>query len=359
MWMIVDRQAGPARCGAVEKAADGRLAHRSVTPEPSANQWAALRGADGIVHVLPHGGEVVRESAQGVDTDVLGRIASTKGFLPEESRKVLDGVGRALESAPGIPQVLLCDTAFFTALPDEAALYAVPYRFSSKGIRRYGGDGLAHEWAWRRIAEPRAGGAWSRTAARPVHRVVSLRLGNRCNVAAIRDGKPVDTSIGFTPAEGLPTDVASGDVDPTLVFELHSQGYSLEEIYELLCRGSGFSGYCGRPTGFLDMLRRNDPVTTEVRGIFFASLAKYLGAMLASLDGADVLAIGADAGWEALDGAMETCRRLSFLGVKARAPERREGNEPTVLTEEGSSITVVFLPAPRWMILFEHAQVHR
>ncbi len=350
MWMIVDRQAGPARRGVVEEDTDGRAAFRTLARESSADPWDDLGGIDGIAHVLPHGGEVVRDGARRIDAAAIAGLAGSDGFMPEESRRVLAEVGSALERAPRVPQLLLCETAFFTALPDEAALYAVPWRFGRQGIRRYGGDGLAHEWAWRRVAE-----LWPGTA----RRVVSLRLGNRCNVAAIRDGKPVDTSIGLTPAEGLPTDAASGDVDPTLVFELHSQGHSLEEIYELLCRGSGFSGYCGRPTGFLDLLRRDDAVTTEVRGIFFASLAKYLGATLAELDGADVLAIGADAGWEALDGAIEACQRLSFLGVKVRAPSNREGNDPVVISGPDSSIPVVFLPAPRWMILYDFLHAYR
>ena len=352
MWMIVDRQTGQTRRGVVVAGSDGQPSFRALDPDSSADPPDGPRGVDGIAHVLPHGGEIVRDGAQRIDARVLDGIATAGGFLSEESRQVLAAVGRAVEDAPHVPQVLLCETAFFTALPEEAALYAVPYRFSRQGIRRYGGDGVAHEWAWRQAAALRPDGA---------RRVVSLRLGNRCNVAAIHDGKPVDTSIGLTPAEGLPTDVASGDVDPTLVFELHSRGYTLTEIYELLCRGSGFSGYCGRPTGFLDLLRRDDAVTAEVRAIFFASLAKYLGATLAALDGADILAIGADAGWEALDGALEACRRLSFLGVKVRAPANRKGHDPVVISGPDSSITVVFLPAPRWMILFEQAQaqVHR
>ena len=141
----------------------------------------------------------------------------------------------------------------------------------------------------------------------------------------------MDTSVGFTPVEGLPSDTASGDVDPTLIFQLHSQGFSLEEILDLLSRQSGFTGYCGRPTGFLDLIRKSDDSTRELRRIFCYSLIKYVGASLSTLDGSDVFAISAEGGWEALELILEVCHSLHFLGSARRRRPRGAGMTPSAV----------------------------
>ena len=315
-------------------------------PEEVVGQLGDLAGLQEIVHLLPHGGEVVRCPAQPVDGRLLERIGGTAGFLPEDSRRILGRTGRCLERFPGVRHVLLCDTAFFATLPEEAARYAVPYRFSREGVRRYGGDGLIHEWLWRQVS-----GRWPGK----VERLIGLRLGNRSSLAAIRAGRAMDTSVGFTPVEGLPSAAACGDVDPTLVFQLHARGSSLEEILDLLSRRSGFSGYSGRPTAFLDLVRRDDEPTRRLRRLFCYSLVKYLGAFLAVLDGADALAVSVECGWEGLDLLMEICRSLHFLGIRTAVPSRRCGEEPAVLSRKDSSLPVIFFPAERWKILYEQS----
>ncbi len=342
MWLIVD--APPE--GTEGLAVDAGRAWRVKLPEEGVPHGDSLAGLEGMAHVLPHGGEVVRTPVQRVDGALLREMGAAEGFLPEESRRVIARTIRMLERFPGIPHVLLCDTAFFGGLPVEASLYAVPYKFGAKGIRRYGRDGLIHEWVWRQVADRRANHA---------SRVISLRLGNHSNLAAIRDGRPVDTSVGFTALEGLPSDTASGDVDPNLLFHLHSKGFHVEEIIEMLSRRSGFSGYCGRRTGFADLLNAADAVTENARAIFLHAVMKYVGASLAALEGIDVLALSAENGREALPMMLEICGRLAFLGLRVETPGARDDGQPALLSRPGSSIPVVFLPTKRWVIIHQQA----
>ena len=348
MRVIIDASAEWTRYFVVEERPDGTLGLRGgcCRPEEDVDQLGDLAGLAGIVHLLPHGGELVRRPAQPADRRLLARIGGSAGFLPEDSRRILSRVGRCLERFPAARQVLLCDTAFFAGLPEEAARYAVPDRFNREGVRRYGGDGLVHEWLWRQVAGRRPG---------KVRRLIGLRLGNRSSLAAIRDGRPVDTSLGFTPVEGLPSSTASGDVDPTLVFQLHARGSSLEEVLDLLGCRSGFSGYSGRPTGLLELVRRDDGPTRALRRLFHYSLVKHLGAFLAVLDGADALAFSVECGWEGIDLVLEICRAFRFMGIRTAARPRRRGEEPVVLSRPDSSLPVIFFPTERWRILYEQS----
>ena len=351
MWVIIDAPSEWTRSYVVENDSAGRLRLRDGLrlPVNDVDQFSDLAGLEGIVHLLPHGGEVIRRSTQHIDGRALNEINDAAGFLPEDSRRILARTARFFERLPDVRHVLACDTAFFSALPEEASLYAVPYRFSRQGIRRYGGDGLIHERAWRKVS-----GRWPGK----VSRLISLHLGNHSSVTGIRDGRPVDTSVGFTPVEGLPSDTASGDVDPTLIFQLHSQGFSLEEILDLLSCQSGFTGYCGRPTGFLDLIRQSDDSTRELRRIFCYSLIKYVGASLSTLDGSDVFAISAEGGWEALELILEVCHSLHFLGIRTTAPAQGSGDEPVMLSSPDSTMPVIFFPLQRWKILYEQTLIH-
>lgn len=358
MWLILDGPPGAQDALAVD---DG-VARRVALPAEGAP--GAGSRLEGMAHVLPHGGDVVDVPVQLVDERLLRDMGASHGFLPDEARRLIARTSRMLELFPGVPHVVLCDTAFFRGLPVEASLYAVPFQLSARGIRRYGRDGLIHEWVWRQVAGLRqAPGRLQASGClpalehprAPVSRMISLRLGNHTNLAAIRDGRPVDTSVGFTALEGLPSDTASGDVDPNLLFHLSSRGFRLEEIIDTLSRRSGFSGYCGRRTGFADLTKASDAAACSARAIFLHAVMKYVGASLATLGGIDVLALSAENGWDALPMAMEVCGRLGFLGVRVNAPGARDGDEPAILSSPDSSIPVVFFPTRRWMIIHHQA----
>lgn len=348
MRVIIDAPSAWTRYYVVEDHPTGAMSLRvgCCRPEEDVDQLGDLADLQVIVHLLPHGGGMVRRPVQPLDGRLLEEITGAPGFLPEDSRLILSRAGRCLERFPGLRHVLLCDTAFFTALPEEAARYAVPCRLDREGFRRYGRDGLIHEWLWRQAASSRPG---------KVKRLISLRLGDHSSLAAIRDGRPVDTSVGFTPVEGLPSINASGDVDPTLVFQLHARGSSLEEILDLLSRRSGFSGYSGQPTGLLDLIRRDTGPAHKLRRLFCYSLVKYLGAFLAVLDGADALAVSAECGWQAIELLMEICRSFHFMGIRTAVPPHRCGEEPVVLSRPDSSLPVIFFPMERWKILYEQS----
>jgi len=345
MWVILEST--PDRVRFDEAGPDGTAEARGGFLEPGEEgRLAAMDGLSGVAHVLSHGGEAVRLPAQSVDGRLLREILDGTGFLPEESRRILERTVRLVEALPAARHLLLCDTAFFTALPEEAALYAVPHRFSRQGVRRYGGDGLLHEWVWRRTAVLMPG----------TRRLVSVGLGNRSNLAAIRDGKPMDTTVGFTPVEGLPSDTSSGDVDPTLIFQLSSRGHPMEEILEMLSRRSGFGGYCGRPTGLADLATGRGGTVEEARRIFLHALVKYVGAAISTLDGLDALAFASDCGAGAVELALEACGSLGFLGIRtAGLPVLREG-APALLSAPDSRVPVLFLPARRRQILYEQIQ---
>ncbi len=222
-----------------------------------------------------------------IDDGIVRTITELSALAPLQHPPALAAIAQAREAFPGVPQVAVFDTAFHASMPPEAATYAVPAQWREWGVRRYGFHGLAVMW----IAEQL-----------PVPRLVACHLGGGCSVTAVRDGRSVDTTMGFSPLEGVPMATRSGSVDPgAVVYLLRERGLSVDELDRALQEESGLVALGGLDTelGF---------------GVYTYRVALAAAAMAAALGGLDVLAFSGGVGENRPDVREAVVARLRFLG---------------------------------------------
>jgi acetate kinase len=299
-----------------------------------------------IGYMLYNGGSNITSSANILSQDLLARVERCVGLLPEHNDITLKIAQYWIDKLPKIPHILFCDTAFFTDLPTEVSTYAIPYELCKKGIRRYGGYGLFHQWAWKKTQsflndQPR--------------KLLSIYLGNHTNIAAIKNGMPLETTLGFSSLEGIPSSTGCGDIDTTIVFQLHSAGMSLEEINRLLSRESGFTGLLGKKCGFLDIVRNSDSEIAVVRDILCYNILKYAGAFISILGGVDSIAFLSTHIRESLNLISDICNRLEFLGLKCNTIQ--DLNEDFFrLSATDSRVEAYCMHCNQWKVMLEEAE---
>ena len=255
---------------------------------------ARVIGAVGDIHAVGHrvvhGGERFTRSVR-IDDVVLQGINDTIELAPLHNPHNIKGI-QAAKTALGadLPQVAVFDTAFHATLPEHAYLYAIPYQLYRRyKVRRYGFHGTSHRYvAWR----------WRKLTGRPREdtRLVTIHLGNGCSACAIRDGASVDTSMGFTPLEGLVMGTRSGDIDPAVLdFVAQKEGLSLDAMEALLNKQSGLLGVSGLTNDMRELLaeaqEHDDRRARLAVEIFCYRVRKYIGAYLAAMNGADAVVL--------------------------------------------------------------------
>lgn len=269
-----------------------------------------LGAADAVGHRVVHGGERFIAAVR-VDAGVraaLGELTDLAPLHQPTSLAALDAVGAVL---PGVPAVACFDTAFHATLPAAAATYALPRAWRERcGLRRFGFHGLSH--AWIAHLEPRG-------------RVVSCHLGAGASLCAIADGRSVDTTMGFTPLEGLVMATRSGSVDPGLVLWLQQHaGLPADEVAEALEHASGLAGLAGTADlrAVLERAAAGDAAAALGRDVYVHRLVAGVAAMAAALGGLDTLVFTGGAGERSAPLRELTCARLAFLGVGDSGPVR-------------------------------------
>ena len=221
----------------------------------------------------------------------------------------------------------------------------MPAELRNRGVRRYGGSGLVHEWVWQGVRE-RFGAAASR--------VISIELGDHPNVAALKDGRPVETTMGFTPVEGIPSHTGCGDLDVSVVFELRASGMPLREINDMLSARSGFRALVGRRCGFRALVAPGPDEKREwARRILRYDLVRSIGASAAVLGGVDVVVFAAEDLAGCTGFIVEICRDLAPLGLRIR-PSGPSGDDG-VFPEDGSGVKVVNVEARLWDVMAARA----
>lgn len=283
-----------------------------------------------VGHRVVHGGERFSRSAL-IDDEVLRGIEATIELAPLHNPHNLSGI-RAARAAlgPAVPQVAAFDTAFHHSLPEAAYLYALPYQYYRRfKVRRYGFHGTSHRYVAHR---------WRQLTGRPQEdtRIVTLHLGNGCSACAIRGGESVDTSMGFTPLEGLVMGTRSGDLDPAILDYLAAkEGLSLSQVEAILNKQSGLlgiSGLTGDMRELLDEAREHGDRRARLAiDLFCYRVRKYVGAYLAALDGAEAIVFAGGIGENAASVRAAICDGLRWMGAELD-PER---NAATVDGAEG------------------------
>ncbi|MEN9224657.1 MAG: acetate kinase [Thermostichus sp. HHBFW_bins_43] len=266
---------------------------------------------DGIGHRVVHGGSLYQQPTV-ITSEVEQTIANFIPLAPAHNPAALEGIRLLGQLLPGIPQVAVFDTAFHQQMPSAAALYPLPYAWAEQGIRRYGFHGINHEHCARRAAE---------LLNRPLSelRLITCHLGNGCSLAAIRGGKSVDTTMGFTPLEGLMMGSRSGSVDPGILIHQLRRGMSVEELDRILNRESGLKGVSGLSSDMrtvLEAMQSGHERAELAFDLFVHRLRSQIGAMLMSLDRLDALVFSGGIGENSAPVRAATCADLCFLGIQ-------------------------------------------
>jgi acetate kinase len=325
---------------------------RSLVDDGSGAPLHQIGDIEGVGHRVTHGGERFRRSTL-VDEDVLRGIEETIDLAPLHNPHNLKGLlaARAALGA-GVPQVAVFDTAFHHTLPEHAYLYALPYQlYRRHRVRRYGFHGTSYRYvAYRyRLLTGRS---------REQTRVLALHLGNGASACAIDKGESVDTSMGFTPLEGLAMGTRSGDVDPAILdYVASKEGLSLQEVEGLLNKQSGLLGISGLTNDMRELLaeaeEHDDRRARLAIDIFCYRARKYVGAYLAALNGADALLFAGGIGENAPSIRARICDGLQWLGIELDA-ERNEatvGGSEGLISSEGSRVEIWVVPTDEELLI--------
>jgi acetate kinase len=276
------------------------------TDETSVAEWLAVQPApDATGHRVVHGGVEFAEPVL-VDDAVIAALTSLTDLAPLHQPKSLAALALVGRLLPDVPAVACFDTAFHATLPPAAATYALPAQWRQRWhLRKYGFHGLSHAYASRRARELGAG-----------PRLVTCHLGAGASLCAVDDGKSVDTTMGFTPLDGLVMATRSGSVDPGLVLWLQEHaGLPTGELADALEHGSGLLGLAGT-ADMRELLARTDDEAALALDVYTHRLRTLIGAMAAALGGIDGLVFTGGVGERSPEIRARACERLDYLGVK-------------------------------------------
>jgi len=295
-----------------------------------------------VGHRVVHGGDKFSQPTV-ITAEVRATIRELSPLAPLHNPANLTGVEVATEVFPMATQVAVFDTAFHQTMPDKAYRYAIPqYLYDEHRIRSYGFHGTSHLFVSKKAIEY-FGNPVSGT------KIITLHLGNGASVAAVEDGKSIDSSMGFSPLPGLMMGTRSGDIDPAIVFYLgRNMGMSFDEIDTLLNKKSGLIGICG-DNDLRDIQHRRakgDPAATLALEMYSYRVKKYIGAYVAALNGLDALIFTAGAGENNAAVRWLSCQGLDYLGI---IPDKEKNNhgvlgEVTEIQTSDSSVKILIIP---------------
>ena len=309
-----------------------------------------LHELDAVGHRLVHGGEKFSQSVLITD-EVMRDFAACNDLAPLHNPANIKGVNAVKELLPNIPQVGVFDTAFHQTMPDYAYMYAVPYELYKKyGVRRYGFHGTSHRYVSARVLE------YLGIKDPKGTKVITCHIGNGASIAAVKDGKVIDTSMGLTPLEGLIMGTRSGDIDAGAVtFIMDKEGLDTKGISNLLNKQSGLLGVSGGKSDFRDILASIAEGNDQARlakEMYTYRIKKYIGEYAAAMGGVDVIVFTGGAGenqWEVREGATNG---LEFLGVKVDVTKNHScrATEMTISSDD-SRVKVCVIPTDEELMI--------
>ncbi|HWW54274.1 MAG TPA: acetate/propionate family kinase [Acidimicrobiales bacterium] len=309
-----------------------------LAPTRLQQELDALGPVDAIGHRVVHGGERFTEPVL-VDDAVLHELRGLVELAPLHQPAAIEAIEAVGRACPGTPAVACFDTAFHTTLSAGASTYAVPQAWRALGVRRYGFHGLSHSWASRRAAQ---------LLGRPLEdlRLVTCHLGAGASLAAVLAGRSVDTTMGFTPLEGLVMATRSGSIDPGALLWLQQRRHlGVSELSDGLERDSGLAGLCG--TGDMrevtDRARAGDADAGLALEVYLHRLRASIAAMTAALGALDAVVFTGGVGENSSDVRAGACRTLGFLGVQLATEDGDgdTGDGDRVVSTAGTAAVVV------------------
>ena len=300
-----------------------------------------LSAIDAVGHRIVHGGEKFAGSVVITD-EVIAAIEECNDLAPLHNPANLIGISACRALMPNVPMVAVFDTAFHQTMPKEAYLYGLPYEYYEQyKVRKYGFHGTSHSFVSARLIELLG-------KQNAESKVIVCHLGNGSSITAVKDGKSVDTSMGFTPLDGLIMGTRSGSLDPAIVQYLAGKlSVSLDEVLSILNKKSGVAGVSGVSSDFrdLDQASRDGNERADIALKMFAyRTAQFVGAYAASLNGVDAIAFTAGIGENNAKMREEICTYLGYLGVELDPAANAVRGEEIRISTEQSKVAVYVIP---------------
>lgn len=307
-----------------------------------------LAEIDAIGHRVVHGGERFIDSALITD-DVLQGIEACSELAPLHNPPNISGIKACAELIPNTPQVAVFDTAFHQTLPKVAYIYGLPYELYLKyGIRRYGFHGTSHKY----VAQQAAG---MMNEHMTDLRIITCHLGNGASIAAIKYGKSIDTSMGFTPLEGLVMGTRSGEIDPAIIpFIMEKEHMTSHELDEYLNRKSGILGISGMSSDFRDLeaaAKDGDERSQLAIEIFAYKVKKYIGGYVAAMGGVDAIAFTAGLGENSPSMRDKICNGLEYLGTRIDAEKNQIRGKAQEISVRRSNVKIFVIPTNEELVI--------
>jgi acetate kinase len=291
----------------------------------------APRDVVAVVHRVVHGGERFSEPVL-IDDAVIRQLDALRELAPLHNGPALAAIEEARIELPGVPHIAVFDTAFHATMPEDASVYAVPQRWREEwSIRRYGFHGLSVEWSASRVALPR---------------LVVCHLGGGCSVTAVLDGRSVDTTMGFSPLDGVPMSTRSGAIDPEILLHLLRTGrLGVAELEQALEHESGLLGLSGISGRVEELAVSSSPEAGLALDVFTRRVAGAAAAMSASLGGLDALVFTAGIGENSAPVRAAVCARLKFIGIDLDTDANKKARPDAAIAAAGSRVSIHVIAA--------------
>jgi len=314
---------------------------------PESGVIPGLASIKAVGHRVAHGGEMF-SSAVKITSEVLDGIKSCIQLAPLHNPANITGIEECRRLMPNVTQVAVFDTAFHQTMPEEAFLYALPYKYYERHkIRRYGFHGTSH-----RFVAHEAAGILGKSLSDL--KIISCHLGNGCSICAIEGGKSVDTSMGFTPLEGVPMGTRSGTVDPAIIeFLVKNEPMTIDMAMDILNKKSGIYGLSQTSSDFRDIekgVRSGDKRCIIALEVFARAVKKYIGAYYAVLNGLDALIFTAGVGENSPVVREKVCQGLEGLGIIIDAAANA-ATTAGIISAPGSKVKVVVIPTNEELLI--------
>ena len=309
---------------------------------------SSMKEIDAVGHRVVHGGEKFACSVK-IDDAVMAALDECTPFAPLHNPANITGINACKAVMGDVPMVAVFDTAFHQTMPSKAYMYAVPYEYyQNDGVRRYGFHGTSHRYVSSRCAE---------LMGKPIEelKIVSCHLGNGSSLAAIKGGKCVDTSMGFTPLVGLPMGTRCGDLDNGVVqFLMNKYGYNIDEMLNILNKKSGVQGISGVSSDFRDLeaaAKEGNERAQLALDMFCYWVAKVAGSYTAAMNGVDAIIFTAGVGENGSTTRKDICDYLGFLGIEIDDEANSKRGQDIMISTADSKVKVFVIPTNEELVI--------
>ena len=304
----------------------------------------SLDEVSGVGHRVVHGGEYFDHSVL-VDDEVIRIIDELSSLAPLHNPAAVLGIKAMKQLLPNVPQVVVFDTAFHQTMKPEAFMYALPLeQYKKYKIRRYGAHGTSHQYV-------------STEAAKLIGhtgKIITCHIGNGVSISAVKDGKCIDTSMGFTPLAGVVMGTRSGDVDPFVpLYIMKTQNKTIEEVDYLLNKQSGMFGLCGYSDN-RDVEKKyfaGDEEAITAMQVYTYSIVKYIGAYTAAMGGVDAIVFTGGVGENGNEVRKLICQRLSFMGIQLDEKANQSRGQTIEISKPESKVRVFVIPTNEEVVI--------